>query len=114
MGPLVAVLFFIGCIVVWAFFAFPPAYANEKSVSIFNWTVVGMGLFLGLLIFFNVGTIFTTPSYLEYKLPISLAAALGFNIVFLGVFFLLRNFWIFKPPRRPGGFPPRDVLDAPG
>jgi hypothetical protein len=40
----------------------------------------------------------------KYKLAFELIGALGIESVWLLVMLLIRNFWLFKPPRRPGGW----------
>lgn len=102
IGTLIAVLAFIGAAVAWAFFAWPPPYANERQVSVFNWSIVGACAMLCVAWVFNMSVLLDREYFERFRWPFAVAGALGIEIVFLGVMFLLRNFWIFKPPR-PGG-----------
>lgn len=102
MGAVVALLAILGLIVGWAFFAFQPQYANKQQLSVFNWTVIGACTMLCLAWLFNVGQALDTEVYDKYRAVFAIGGALGIEIVFLTACFLMRNFWIFKPPRRPG------------
>lgn len=104
MGPLVALLICLGVFVAWAFFSFQPEWANKRALSIFNWTVMLACLMISTAAGFNVKAIFGQVAFEKYRLPLIAVASLGIEITFLTVMFLLRNFWIFKPPRRPGGW----------
>lgn len=104
MGPLVALLICIGVFVAWAFFSFQPEWANKRALSIFNWSVLAACLMVSAAAAFNVKVIFGPAAYEKWRMPLIAIAGLGVEITFLTVMFLLRNFWIFKPPRRPGGW----------
>lgn len=103
IGPLVALLAIFGVAVLWIFFNFQPQYANKRQLSVFNWTVVAM------CVMFCIGFVLYLYSGLgernreSFFLPFSIGGALAIEICFLTVGFLLRNFWIFKPPSRPRG-----------
>lgn len=104
MGPLVALLICVGVFVAWAFFSFQPEWANKRALSIFNWSVIAACLMVSAAAAFNVQVIFGPAAYAKYRAPLVAISGLGVEIGFLTVMFLLRNFWIFKPPRRPGGW----------
>ncbi len=104
MGALVAVLAFVACTALWVFFNFLPPHARARSVTVFNRAVLAVCMLGAGVVYLRVRVMFTTPMVQEYKEPVSLAAGLGFAALFLLVFFLLRNFWIFRPTRRPGSF----------
>lgn len=104
MGPLVALLICVGVFVAWAFFSFQPEWANKRALSIFNWTVLLACLMISVAAGFNVKVIFGQAAFEKYRLPLIAVTSLGIEIGFLTIMFLLRNFWIFKPPRRPGGW----------
>jgi hypothetical protein len=107
MGPLVGVMCFLGAAIAWAFFAFQPEYANKKALSVFNWSVLGAGGMIVLALMFNINmflNMMSTESAGKYKLPFEIGGALGVEILWLAVMFVIRNFWLFKPPRRPGGW----------
>lgn len=103
MGPLIGVLFFVGAAVAWAFFAWQPEYANKKQLSAFNWSVIGACAMICLSWVANMSVLLSAEQLEKFRLPFALLGALMIEIVFLAVMFVLRNFWIFKPPRRPGG-----------
>lgn len=102
MGPLLALLGLIGGMILWAFFNFPPSYPNKKTISIFNWTCVAACSFFCLAWILNINMIFSSPSIEKYRPFFLWGGALAIESVFFFVFFLLRNFWIFKA-RNPGG-----------
>lgn len=99
MGAIVVFLAIIGFLVFFAYLKFPPLYAKPKLVSIYNQMVMAVCAFLCLMWFFSA-----RADWMGSKLwmPIAVGGAIAIEIVFLGICFLLRNFWIFKPPRRPG------------
>lgn len=102
MGTIIFVLGFIGLAVLWAFFAWPPEWANEKQVRVFNWSVVAACAMICMAWMLNISVIFDGEYIEKFRWPFAILSALGIEIVFLGIMFLLRNFWVFKPPR-PGG-----------
>lgn len=102
MGALIAVLCFIGAAVAWAFFAWPPDWADEKQVRVFNWSVVAACGMICLAWVFNMSVLFDYDYIEKFRWPFAIIGALGIEIIFLGIMFLLRNFWVFKPPRAGG------------
>ncbi|MBI1214784.1 MAG: hypothetical protein GC185_03070 [Alphaproteobacteria bacterium] len=104
MGSLVGVLFFVGGAVLWAFFAFQPEYANKKQLRAFNWSVIGALAMIILAWAANMAVLLSPEQLQKFRTPFLLIGSLGIESIFLAVMFVLRNFWIFKPPKRPGGF----------
>ncbi len=102
MGSIVIVLAIIGFLVLFAYLKFPPLYVDQKLVRVFNNMVMAVCAVLCLAWFLHIRTDWMGTVNDKWWLPVALIGALAIEIVFLGVFFLLRNFWIFKPPRRPG------------
>jgi hypothetical protein len=101
MGAVVVLLGIIGFMVLWAYLKFPPPYAKKKLVSVFDMMVLGVCAFICLMWILNVrGEYADTDT--EWWQALAVLGALGIEIVFLGLCFLLRNFWVFRPPRRPG------------
>jgi len=100
MGVVVAVLAFIGGSVLWAFFAWQPPYANKKQLSVFNWSVIGACAMVCLSYVFNMEVLLQADDLEKYRVPFAIGGSLGIESVFLGVIFVLRNFWVFKPPRQ--------------
>jgi len=102
MGAVVMLLAIIGFMVLLAYLKFPPPYANKKMVGTFDAMVMGVCALLCVSWVLHMrGELVHTY---EEKLwsPLAILGALGIEIVFLSLCFVLRNFWIFKPPRRPG------------
>lgn len=104
MGPLIGLLCFIGAGIAWAFFAFQPEYANKRALSVFNWSVMGAGAMICLAWILNMKMVLGGEQYAKYKTAFQLIGVLGIECVWLTLMLLIRNFWIFKPPRRPGGW----------
>lgn len=104
MGTLIAVLSVIALLVLFAYLKFPPRYANEKTVGVFDKMVLAVCGVFCLLWFLNARSTWMGTADDKWWIPLGIAGALGIEIVFLGICFILRNFWVFKPPRRPGGF----------
>jgi hypothetical protein len=104
MGPAIAVLAALALAVLWAFFNFPPEAADEKPLSVFNWSVVGAGALICLTFVLKIKANYTSEELAKYRGPLEIAGALGIEVLWLGLMFLLRNFWIFKP-KRPGRSP---------
>lgn len=103
MGALVALLILIGLAVLWAFFNFPPAWANERAVSVFNWSVIGACVMvIGSWVMY-MGMLLPQEVLEKFGWMLTVAGALSIEIVFLFVMFILRNFWIFRA-KRPGGW----------
>lgn len=102
VGAFVFLLGILGFLALWAFFSFQPKFVNERQLKVFNWTVVAMcAMFcLGLTAFIYVELSPETRG--DFFVPIAVAACLAAEIVFFTIGLLLRNFWIFSAPRRPG------------
>jgi hypothetical protein len=107
MGPLIGLLIFIGAAIAWCFFTFQPEYANKKALSVFNWSVLGACAMMCMTFMFYIKgylSAISSETAGKYKLAFELIGALGIESVWLLVMLLIRNFWLFKPPRRPGGW----------
>jgi hypothetical protein len=102
MGPLIGLLCFIGAGIAWMFFSFQPEYANKRALSVFNWTVLGVCAMMCLAWAFNMKLVLKGEDFVKFKLAFMFIGMLGIECVWLTLMFLIRNFWIFKPPR-PGG-----------
>jgi amino acid transporter len=102
MGSVVLLLAILGFMVLFAYLKFPPPYANKKMVSTFDMMVLAVCTLLCVSwIFYMRGALINTTAERLWQ-PLAVVGALGIEIVFLGLCFVLRNFWVFKPPRRPG------------
>ena len=107
MGSLIGLLLFIGAAVAWAFFAFQPEWANKKALSVFNWSVLGAGAMIALALVLNIKVflgMISADTAAKFKVTFEIIGALGVETIWLALMFLIRNFWLFKPPRRPTGW----------
>ena len=102
MGPLVVFLAIIGFMVLYVYLKFPPPYAKKRLVSVFNMMVLAVCALLCLVLALNIYGQYANTDQEDWGVPLAIAGALGVEIVFLVLCFIIRNFWIFKPPRRPG------------
>ena len=102
MGVIVLLLAIIGFLVLFAYLKFPPPFANKKLVSTFDKMVMAVCAMMCLTwVFYMRGGLIHTSSEKLWQ-PLAVLGALGIEIIFLSLCFVLRNFWVFKPPRRPG------------
>jgi len=104
MGALIVLLIIIGFFILVGYLSFPPAYANKKLVRAYDLMVVCVCAFICLMWIFRTHTTMAETRDNMYWEPVSAFGAVGIEAVFLGLCFLFRNFWVFKPPSRPGGF----------
>lgn len=102
MESLVAFLFILGIMVLWIYFNFPPKNAEKNSLFVFNLMVVFICLLLCVAWVWNVVSSLSGTVDDKHVKPIAVAGALGIEVIFLGIGFILRNFWIFKRP--PGAY----------
>lgn len=104
MNLLYSLLAMLGAVVLWAFFNFPPDYANKKQVSVFNWTCVAIFAMFSLVFLLNVEAYATVPTVAKYKGLFRAAGIFCIEIVVLPICLIIRNFFIFKPSRRGGSY----------
>lgn len=104
MGIVIVALAIIGFLVLLAYLKIPPLYAPANLVNIYNLMVMAVCAGLCLIWFLKIRATWMGGINDKWWEPVAIAGALVIEIVFLGICFLLRNFWVFKPPRRPGGF----------
>lgn len=102
MTSIVLGLAVIGFLVLFAYLKLPPSYADKKLVSTYNIMVLIVCFVICLLLFLNIRADWMGSIRDKWWKPVAIIGVLSFEIVFLGICFLLRNFWVFKPPRRPG------------
>jgi hypothetical protein len=103
LAPLIALLIVSGFMVVFVFFRFQPEVttAGKSSLSIFNWTVTGVCAMLCAAWALGVRAqlLYTVD---EHWIPqVQAAGALAIINFFYFMGFVLRNFWIFRPPKGP-------------
>lgn len=102
MGPIVVFLAIVGFMIMYVYLKFPPPYAKKRLVEIFNIMVLAVCALLCLVVALNIDSQYANTDEENLGLPLAIAGALGVEIVFLALCFIIRNFWIFRPPRRPG------------
>lgn len=102
MGAIAAVFLIFGALALWVFFSFTPRHADPKQVSVFNWAVLGACALICIGWLMNIGTLLTNVNAEKYLAVFAIMGAVAIEVIFLAVCLVLRNFWIFKPPRRPG------------
>lgn len=100
-----AIIFMLGILALavwWIFFSFQPKFVNEKQLKAFNWTIVAIWLMFSVAMVIYIYTDLSPMSREKYFWGIAIGGTLAAQIVFFTIGLLLRNFWIFQPPRRPG------------
>ena len=102
MGPIVVFLAIIGFLILCVYLKFPPPYAKKRLVGVFNMMVLAVCALLCLVVALNIDSQYANTDEENWGLPLAIAGALGVEIVFLALCFVMRNFWIFRPPRPPG------------
>ena len=104
MGAIVVVAIIISLFTLWGFLKLEPAYAEKQQLKTFNLMVLGVVGVFCLLWYINVRT-YLVNYKLEVYVPLfGIGGAMVVATVFLIIFFFIRNFWIFKPPPRGGGY----------
>jgi len=101
MAALIFIMIVIGFLILFAYLKILPAYASKKLVSTFNKMTIAVVFLLSILFYFNAEL--NLPLSEDLRKLVAVAGAIGVEIGLLIICFILRNFWIFKPPRRPGG-----------
>lgn len=101
MGVIVVTVGLFAVAALVAFFFFKPEYNNQKVINTFNacWLFVTALLAIGFVFYINnlmAGTIHD-----KLWKPVAMAGSLAITFVLLTLGLLLRNFWLFKPPKRP-------------
>lgn len=102
MGALIVFFAILGLLALVGYLKFPPAYAQKRALHVYDATVVGVCAFLCLVWILHVRGILAGTDSDIWWTSLAAVGAVGIEIVFLGACFLMRNFWIFKPPSRPG------------
>ena len=102
MGALIVFFIIIGFLLLFAYLKFPPPYAQKKALRVYDATVVGVCAFLCLIWVLHVRGILLGTSNDIWWTSLATVGAVGIELVFLGLCFVMRNFWIFKPPSRLG------------
>lgn len=95
MGSVIIIMGLIGNGILYAYLKFPPPGAPKNLLSTFNMMVLGVCTLLCFVwAFHSYSTLGQTDDH--WWIPMALAGVFGIEAAFLGLCFLLRNFWIFK------------------
>jgi len=97
----IGLLLIIAAMAFVAYLQFPPQFADKHLVSVFNKFSGGLTVVLCVLFYLN-GKM-KLPFSEDLKELMAIVFALFLELFLLVIFFIIRNFWMFKPPRRPGG-----------
>src|ERR1700741_5078516 len=103
MGALIVLLIIIAFFIVVGYLSFPPMYANKKLVRTYDMMVIAVCAFLCLAYILRTHTAMADTRDNMWWEPVSAFGAVVIEAIFLGLCLLFRNFWVFKPPSRPGG-----------
>lgn len=103
MGPIIVFLILTTAIAIFSYFKWPPEYfKDKKAINVYNWSVMALTAMISLAwIFKTKATHAGTINDYWWK-PIAFGGALGIISLILGIAFILRNFWIFRPPNNRG------------
>ncbi len=81
-----------------AYLSFNPPYAEKKALTAFNRATMGVVIILTVLFYLN-GKIYL-PLSDSLREMMSLIFAFLVELFLLVILFVVRNFWLFKAPRR--------------
>jgi hypothetical protein len=97
-GPVVAFFGIIGISIFVMFLAFQPRWVDKGKLAAYNWSVLFMVAMICTAWALNAEQIFT-GALEKYLMLFKWVGIFSIESVFLGVFLLLRNFWVFKGPK---------------
>ena len=103
MGAIIFLLAIFAALVLFAYLAFPPAHGDKRLIGVFNRMVLGVCALLCFVWFLYARAEWMGTIDDRWWLPLGVAGALAIEISFLTVFFILRNFWIFRVSSRHRG-----------
>jgi hypothetical protein len=103
MGALIFLMIIVGFFLVVFYLKFPPLYANKKLVATYDMMVIGVCAFICLIYIFRTHAAIADTRDDMWWQSVAAFGAVVIEAAFLGLCFLLRNYWVFKPPKRPGG-----------
>jgi len=94
----IMVVLIMASLAAFAYWSFSPKYVDEKAVAVFNRASMMVVVLLTVLFYLNGKTMLPLSDSLREIM--SLIFAFCFELFLLVLLFVVRNFWIFKPPRR--------------
>ena len=99
MGVVMAAAIVMAICAYLLFFLFPPKYAKPEQLSVFNWSVIGVVVMLSVVWLMNADILFKGAAFDNYRSFSTVIVLCGIHVAVLVVFFIARNFWIFKPAK---------------
>ena len=103
MGPIILFLILMAGLSIYAYFRWPPEYfKDKKAISVYNWSVMALTGMVSIAWIFKTKAIYAGTINDPWWKPIAFGGSLGIISFILIIAFLVRNFWIFKPPNRRG------------
>ena len=94
----IGVIVIMAALALFAYYSFSPRYAEPKALGAFNQASIVIIVFLTALFYINGRMMLPLSDTLREIM--SIIFAFCFELVLIAIFFVARNFWIFKPPRR--------------
>lgn len=102
MGEVTTVPLLGVIIALWLFIKFSPEHQNMRGVHTFNWMVVGLGALIWVIGYFTFQDVLERSGggVIKYRYLLGLGGGGCIMIVYLGICYLLRNYWLFADKRR--------------
>lgn len=97
MGPTIMMMLIFAGVAVYCFFKFVPYHDKPEQVNAFNWMVIAVNAMLATSWYFAITFDLMGKSAQKYTPLLAIGGACVITVVFLLIFFLVRNFWVFKP-----------------
>ena len=94
MASIIFGLAIIGALVLFAYLKIPPSYADKKLVNVYNTMVLTICFVFCLVFFLYIRVNWMGSINDKWWKPVAIAGSLSIEIVFLGICFILRNFFI--------------------
>ena len=95
----IGVVVIMAALAIFAYHSFSPQFAEKKAVAGFNKATIIVVVGLTVL-FYIKGKVMLPIGDDSLREIMSLVFAFIFELVFLAILFVTRNFWVFKPPKR--------------
>jgi len=94
----IGVIIIMATLALLAYISFSPQYAEPKALAAFNKATIIVIVALTILFYLNGKTLLPLSS--DLKEIMSVIFAFLFELVLVTILFVVRNFWLFKPPKR--------------
>lgn len=99
LPALALLMVLIGGLVVYAFYSFPPAFVEKKTLNVFNNMVMAVGILFCVVFSANIAVFLTLDELMKYRTLLIVTGCAGILTIYLALMFALRNFWIFTSRR---------------